>query len=391
MNSLFWKAARECIRDATTAGRDGLLESLRTGTAEWVRAINTASADASLPHRLTAFAATFDAEFGDRIGSYHPAVEAFEQGWVGSRPTLPPTGPDHRAVDSLDGRANGLPLSTVGGWLVYDVLWHLRHSAKEGRPPASGGGLAAREETAVLGAGGAGRVMKLVVELLPGPPGLVTPDWWPMGLIQFPQRPVVGSDKTHQQFADFVASTQKLLSACVDAKQPYRLRWRLEPYRPHDPLDSGPFSGRSAEAAVVSAGLTVYERLGQPDRPVLNPNVCITAVVDGDDEDVRKRPLTPVNEATISDKFRAAAEAGLHEVLVATGQQPDPLPEPVVLRRADDPGARLALRSHVVATVDAAYQEIVTVNKYVRAFQDAVVREHDGKWVMEATPAGDPK
>jgi len=226
-------------------------------------------------------------------------------------------------------------------------------------------------------------VLRLVVELLPGPKGLVTPDWWSMGLIRFPQSPTTmstGEDANRDM--DFVESTQRLLVAIARSHPSHRVRWRLEGYRATDNPGGSPISGRSAEAAVVCAGLAAFERLKYPESPVLNPNVAVTAVVDGEEKDVSKRSLTHVNEVTIPDKFRAAAEAGIREVLVARTQKPHSLPEPPVSDKGHP------LRMHCVDTVDDAYLEIVTVNRYVRAYQEHVAVEFDKNWVLENSPAG---
>ena len=368
-DSLFHRAVREVMKHASKRVRKSLFDALKDADP-WLTTIGRRCGDLLLVSRCKALAATLRAQLDD--SSFAGVAELFEKAWAGDRTVSTSLAPP--ADDPLLAHfGSRLPLDRLGGWMVYDVLSRFVTVPPALQPVA--------EETAFLiVSNGAGAVRKLVVEWLPGPLGLVTPDWWPMGLIRFPQTDDKASTADELcRDTGFVESTQRVLSGVATRLTTGRLRWRVEAYRPTENPGVTPISGRSAEAAVVCAGLAVCERLTSPELAVLNPNVCITAVVEGDDADVTKRTLGTVNSETVADKFRAAAEAGIPEVLAAKVQKPDPLPKPLVSARPGEAGGT-ELLSHRIGTVDEAYLEIVLENRYVKLYKSNVASDWEAKW-----------
>jgi hypothetical protein len=326
--------------------------------------------------------------------AFREAADVFESTWAGPVPTVADD-PRTRPEDEITARyGDHLPLGRPGGWVVYDLLWHWQNTDPS-KPAPAAPDVRASESTPFLAVtSGSGRVYRLVVELLDGPPGLVTPDWWPMGLLPFPQLPAGAKTRDERdRDADFAEAANRLLTATVkflgDGKR-LRLRWRVEPFRRDHSPGGNPICGRSGEAAVACVGAAVFEALAYPGEPILNPSAAITAMVDGDDPDVGKRTLSPVHAPTIPDKFQAAAEVGLVEVLVADGQKPDQLPTYPVLRPAGDasavPVGSRELTSARVGSVADALLELCTTNKCIRAYQKHVRDEFDKLWVQEETP-----
>ncbi len=366
--SALWRATRFAIHEATPDDCGRFLDGLQRLQTQLV-GLGEKKRDRTLDGRLCGLVNTLSAVVGKDEQGLNRAAEAFEDAWLGALPRVEPVKDAPTLPFGFD-----FKLDRLGAWLVYDVLWHLQHS-KPGQTGRSGDGLEIREETAflVVSAGtGPNYALRLVAELLPGPPGLVTPDWWPMGLIVFSQPVPHASAADKDRFADFVASTQGLLREVADRQKPYRLRWRLEERRAEDTPWVAPITGRSGEAAVVCLGHAVYERLTHRSHPVLNPSVAITATVPNDHPDVRRRRLGTVNEGTIPGKFQAVESAGLREVLVAAGQRPDPLPTHPSFTR--------------VATVADAIMEISATNQYIRAYRGWVRAQFDDEWVEVDTP-----
>ncbi len=369
ISSTLWWAVQEARNAANAAEQTTFLEALRSeGLRGRARSVITGNLDPTIGDRLNGFADSLEAVLsGTDFGS---AATAFECTWVGERSGLLTYHSDPDRPDAIADAHPQLPLSRVGGWVVYDTLWHFQHS-QPGRPIPMADGILAREETPIIVVGGVGQVIRLVVELLPGPAGLVTPDWWPMGLMQFPQPDAGMPDDFRNRFADFVASTHRVLTAVAVGKAG-RLRWRLEPRNQCESSRWLPVSleGRSAEAAVASVGLAVYERAAYPADPVLNPSVSVTARVEGEQPNVSLRRLDSV--WSLQEKCRAAGAAGLSEVVVAS-----------------DPGRVIlpdGLRLTAVDTVNAAYFELQMNNVFIRNYQQLLCTEYDDEWYPEITP-----
>lgn len=366
LGSGLWRASAFAAHDASAGDRQRLLKGLQRLQSQ-LEGLGGQRRDRSLDARLRGLVLALAGVLGRDAGALRQAAEAFEAAWSGDQPTI-------RQMKAPPAQPFGfdLPLDRLGGWLVYDVLWHLQHS-KPGQTAQSGDGLEAREETPFLVvSAGSKYVLRVVAELLPGPPGLITPDWWPMGLIAFSQPQADASESDRDRYANIVASTQGLLTAVAEKSRDVRLRWRLEERRVGEKPWSLPIAGRSGEAAVACLGHAVYERHLHGGEAILNPSVVITATVQNDHQDIRRRGLGTVNAETISGKFQAAAEAGLREVLVAAGQLPDPLPPHPSSTR--------------VATLADAIMEISATNQYVRAYRGWVRGQFDAEWVEVDTP-----
>ena len=316
--------------------------------------------DATLANRVAGFAAVLE-------GNLTAAVEAFEAArHPGEEAQRLLVIADELKV-SLENVVTPLPpLSTPGGWIVFDMLGHIQEKSRQPEP------LACAEVPVLLDDGGNGQLAKFVVELLPGPDGLVTPDWWAMGLMHFPSTRISTSGIS-TSLDNFAESTQRLLRAIWKDK-PNRLRWRLEPWK--GGLTPTIVFGRSGEGAVAVAGRSVLlsQSAVESEREDagLNSQIGITATVTESDQPMKDWRLGPVANTSIPNKFHAAAAGGLTEVQVATGQGPTPRPTTV--------------RSHEVATLGGAYFEMQLSNEYIRAIQTKARTEYDDEWYPEITP-----
>jgi len=131
---------------------------------------------------------------------------------------------------------NALSPWTYGSWMVWDAVLQINQADA----PKS----LVTERTPILLDGGTdGKVILLAVELLPGPAGLVTPNWWQLGLTSFPSNG--GADKY------FFGAIQRAMSLAMPPHIGYRARWHLVSTT-HD-LDvwNNGLSGRSCEAAAA--------------------------------------------------------------------------------------------------------------------------------------------
>lgn len=325
--------------------RTTLLDALRGDhLVQRLDEVKRGVADDKLSKRIEGFAATLEAA-NSKPKDFSAAANAFNEAWRGDRPDLTKFTADPERPIPLADRYPSLSLKTVGGWQVYDLLWHFAFT-KPGEPITdSVGSLQAREVTPILVVGLGAQVLKFVVEMLPGPPGLVTPDWWPMGLISFPPPGAMAADPdAESQIVDFLASIQKVL-ATENAGKSGRLRWRLEPWTGNERLPAS-LEGRSAEAAAACAARAVYERVAKPAKPILSVKYAITATVEpGGKLGIIKG---------LPHKCGAAGRADLTKVLVAKNQ-PD-LPE--------IPG----LRVQPVATVAEAYSKLKKLNETLEPY-----------------------
>ena len=217
---------------------------------------------------------------------------------------------------------------TPGAWMVWDILEQWYGS----RTPV------AVESTPVLFAfGGVGLVMRLVVEVLPGPGGLVTPDWWRLGLCTFPTAMA-------EQFLPHAIGKAVRLAAAAGAPG-LRFRWRLEPLG--DPEDAWllGLDGRSVEAAAAVAALAALAKYDEARDAaatapsVLDPRLAATGVVGDAATKPDRRPLEPVNPKTLKAKLDAAREKGLELVLIPDRQPLDGAdPPPIPVRRTKTVG-----------------------------------------------------
>ena len=329
----------------------------------------------------TSSAAFLGFDSGDR--PLERAAEAFQRSWRGLLPRFADNPSRSLAGDAIyEDRCNELPMDAVAGWLTYDVLWHLKHGQPGVLAEVGAGGILARESIPLLTTG---PVLHLVVEVLPGPAGLVTPDWWPMGLVHFPPTPEAKTQglKKDALFADFLTATQQVMSVVTRRMGlQHRIRWRLE--HRHGKLNPWrePVVGRSAEAAAAIVARAVCEAIDSADTPVLDPAAAITACVRGMDVDgahfgFQTTELECVDGATLKFKLGGAQKACLRSVLLASDQGPQ--------WRAL---AQKFTGLHVEAcdNLEYAYQQLRYDNPLVAAFrQHIVLRWHD-RWSEEETP-----
>jgi hypothetical protein len=237
---------------------------------------------------------------------------------------------------------------TPGSWMVWDVLSHWSTSTT---PVVS-------ETTPVLFAfGGQGQVMRLTVEALPGPRGLVTPDWWRLGLSAF---------DTKDEAQCLLSSLGRVIHL-AGRNSGLRFRWRLT-----GKMDAWkyPLEGRSLEAAAAVATLAVLEQYEERKRsdathlqPVLDPHAVVTGVVKTNGPNPCEWVLEPVTDGTLPAKWKAAIESSLDVVCVPASQEIKDIARPENVRALVQ-----------VATVNAALEELRSVQrafanygKYIRA------------------------
>jgi hypothetical protein len=310
--------------------------------------------------------------------AFADATTAFSASWRGALPTFGEAPEQVLQGDAIyDKFRDHLALNTVAGWHIYDALWHWQHS-QPGAPGAVGtGNLRARESIPVLTTG---EVFRLVAEMLPGPAGLVTPDWWPMGLIQFPSPP---RGREGETFCDFLVATQRVMRAvALRLGLPHRIRWRLEYGGERNPWQQ-PITGRSAEAAAAVVTRAACEAVAAPQETLLDPTATITACVQsmgqpGADFDFSTAVLEKVEDSSLPIKLAAAQKAGLTTVFLAGDQGAERLK---ALAKQFE-----GLFLGACPTLEEAYDPLLYVSKYAQAYQRHILDTWDSQWVQEGTP-----
>jgi hypothetical protein len=317
------------------------------------------------------------------------AAQAFQESWRGPVPELGEHPAQALADDGLEeAHRSDLNLGTVVGWLTYDALWHLKHSQPGALADVGQGGLLAREAIPALFTRtgmDSGLVLHLVTEILAGPAGLVTPDWWPMGLVEFPPPPSEARDaEDRKRFADFLLATQRVMRAVAARMNlAHRLRWRLEYRQGDDNPWNRPITGRSAEAAAAVVARAVCEAVSSGQKSVLEPDASITACVQDLDDpkaefDFHKAVLEKVDDNSLRFKLAAAQQAGLTTVFVATDQGPKPLEALAAQFQGRFPETR--------ATLEEAYEDLLYDNRFVVAYRQHEVSKWKDQWSEEETP-----
>ena len=234
--------------------------------------------------------------------------------------------------------------------------------------------LLARETIPVLTTGS---VLNLVVEILPGPRGLVTPDWWPMGLILFPT-PQVGDGQCSEEqrrYADFLEATQRVITTVVGKLGlNQRVRWRLEARADQPNSWDHSVVGRSAEAAAAIVARAVCEAVYTGQSPILDPNAAITACLQGMDSDrssweFENAALETVEDGSMATKLKMARMVHLSSVFVCEGQGPQAIvhsfPE---------------LHLGPCKTLGEAYEKLRYEQRFIKAYRQHIVSEWNSKW-----------
>jgi hypothetical protein len=377
--SYLWYATRQAsASDSTTAESFRTMLDALEEQANWLLANDI---DPSRPPRLAGMLQVIRALLGlaPERAAFADATTAFEKSWRLPRPAFGELPAHALQQDELYTKYGGyLAMNTVAGWLIYDVVWHWQNS-QPGAPGAIGAGhLLARESIAVLTTG---EVLHLVAEVLPGPARLVTPDWWPMGLIRFPSP---AGPTENETFSDFLAATQRVMRAVAAQRQlPHRIRWRLE-YRGEGNPWQQPITGRSAEAAAALVTRAVCEAASVSAKaPLLDPTATITACVQGMDQpgadfDFSTAALKKVDDNSLPDKLAAAQRAGLRTVFLAEDQGSQRLNE---LAKQFE-----GLSVSAWPTLEDAYDPLLYDSKYVQAYQRHIVSTWNRQWSEQETP-----
>jgi hypothetical protein len=295
--------------------------------------------------------------------------EALRQ--LGEAPTAyPAPGADARTLKQFGLLDLQNRVWTAGTFGAYDFL-HRRWEASQ--PPR-------RETTPVLAVRGdviilndINAVLNLVVEALPGPRGLVTPDFWALGLMGFPGTPD----------SNFVSVMHSAFRAVLSDKHHVRLRWRLEKRRGDFPRV---IQGRSATASAACCALGLAEQMQGAAGPLLDRDVAITACLEPTNQQ-GDHALGAVNEETINAKFQAALEAKLAGVVVSHQQRNLP-PNGVYQNRQTLDGKPMGgeMLVHSVGTLEDAFDALLAVPTGIKAYKNAICRAWDAVWEERETP-----
>lgn len=249
-----------------------------------------------------------------------------------------------------------------GVFIVHDFLVPRWQQAPGTPPPATPAVLVektpiltvASDETLSINQPSA--ALWLSVEALPGPPGLITPDFWSLGLLGF------GTSKGDDK--DFLQITHEAFRLTLVPERHLRLRWRLE--RRYQRLPRV-IRGRSAETSAACAAWALMQREPGSILALLDADVAISARLGplwpGRLED---QPLGDVNKDTLSQKIRLAADAHLASLLFWEKQpgctfNDDACP-PV------QPAANLG----------NAYDKLLVMSKVIRDYKREVVYDWQG-------------
>ncbi len=265
------------------------------------------------------------------------------------------------------------PPWTPGSWMVWDILCQVNQIANPSRTHRSVKPLAV-EKTNVLFGRGTGGLMKLVLELLPGPAQLVTPNWWRLGMAAIST--VVGAERY------FLGAIQRAMTLAAPRDRAVRLRWHLE--ATDERLWEAALEGRSGEAAAASVALAAYELLDEMEEgqdknglpePILDENVAVSAAVGNNGPGgIANRPLLPVEKDTLPAKFSAAMKAGIDVVGLADGQPMDGVAIPD------------GLHVEFLPTVGEAFNRLRAVNRAFERYGDWVRSQFH--YYEEETPPG---
>jgi hypothetical protein len=216
-----------------------------------------------------------------------------------------------------------------------------------------------------------GWVVNLCVERRPGPPGLITPDWWRLGL--FP-----------------LGANNELLIAIHDgfrvALEHYgegkriHLRWWLEKHAKTQSLlfDTITEGGSVAVAAACVARVLLEEDRGAP-RTLLDDGVAVSGTLGdisaGTGFDQHKVGLVGYHDK----KIEAAQDAGLIAVLLAADSDKK-------LFTPDQPGETKGILVQPVTTLDHAYDSLLITSQAVAEYKQRVVEHWDKLWYEKETP-----
>jgi hypothetical protein len=235
-----------------------------------------------------------------------------------------------------------------------------------------------RESTNLLVAKSIGRVLKLVAERVPGPPGMVSPGWWNLGLIPF------------EQDNAFVRAIHRGFGLVVEehqTKSPWRLRWWLEQ---HPDSRLGWFDaveeGDSIEAAAACLAKALFDG---PDRarPLLDAKVAISVTI-SNPRQINKGPSRfdelKLGRVGFPEKKIAAAElVGLTSVIFA--KTDDPADQDMSVHKD---GHHLIVRR--LSTLGEAYDELLVTSSAIYKYKQLVCEDWSGstrgKWLEFPTP-----
>jgi hypothetical protein len=227
-----------------------------------------------------------------------------------------------------------------------------------------------RERTPILLANKSiGRVYFLVVERLPGPPGLVYPFWWKLGLMHL--------DRDEA----FVQAVHKGLRAITNLHRGVRirLRWWLERHPATETWFDQLEGSNSVEVAAACVATALFAPNPSEPRPLLDDTVAVSATLE---EKVVQPPAADdylIGAVDLMEKkVAAAAEAELSGVVFSSdAETPE---EPGRQRNNHAPDVQFA------ATLADAYDRLLVNSAAVTAYKAGIVAEWKRQWQEEGTP-----
>jgi hypothetical protein len=225
-------------------------------------------------------------------------------------------------------------------------------------------------------------VVELVIERIPGPKGLVTPDFLALGLIAL-------DGEGDRNFLVSMQETIRYTLHSYPTDSNSRFRWRIRKHRAG--RLPGSLKDRSAEAAAACCTYALLQNSKDPLRPLVRPLLDAEVVITGTIDRTQHTPefdltsVGPVDPLTIPDKLRAASDARLACVLIKSDQEYDK-------EEASKPvkaGANIKHTSILVQGVDnlaQAYDSLLITSKAVAAYKKQVCGEWAKLWDPQPTP-----
>jgi hypothetical protein len=288
---------------------------------------------------------------------------------------------------SVGRKASGLILRThwtPGTFIVYDYLKEIK---KDGSNVSRAILNTVSESTPIVFAGNKVQnpgVVELVIDRLPGPIGLVTPDFFAMGQVDF-----IGLKQE-----DFLTSLQSTIRYAIRSTsnskdRNSRFRWRIRRYRGGDlPIS---LKDRSAEAAAACCTHALLQYDKDSLRPLLDPDVGITGTVEAlAHPDFDRTPVGRVHVGTIPDKRDGAQDAKLSCLVLSSGHISDHLSPHRGLRVNGRELERKETHIQHVSNLAEAYDALLITSAAVAAYKEKVCKAWEKEWDPQPTPVTYP-
>jgi hypothetical protein len=222
-----------------------------------------------------------------------------------------------------------------------------------------------------------GKVFILASERSFGPPGLVSPDWWKLGLLP------LGEDN------NFLTAIHEGFQAVLhrDKERRIRLRWWLEM---HPATTTGWFDDLgddNSSVQVAAACLAMALLCDEPTdlHPFLDDTVAVSARLGGlaGSAGMMHWPTNQLIErvASVQQKTDAARRARLSGVVFASANKPSN-----EANRANNDGGVPGPVVQYVDTLADAYDSLLITSRAVADYKQKIVKEWTDKWDERPTP-----